>query len=81
LLKRKSAVGVPVGGLLMSGRGYKCVANLVLKEMISGFYPPPMDNNCVFADQESAIIAEKLCKKLTQSKKVNSIFALTILRE
>ena len=40
LLKHKSVVGVPVGGFLMNGRGYKCVANLVLKEMISGFYPP-----------------------------------------
>jgi len=40
LLKHKSVVGVLVGGILMNGRGYKCVANLVLKEMISGFYPP-----------------------------------------
>jgi len=33
------------------------------------FLPPPMGGNYVFKNQESAIIAEKICKKLTQSKK------------
>jgi hypothetical protein len=60
LLKRKSAVCVPVGGILMGGRGYKCVANRALKEMIPGFYPPPMGENYVFANQELTIVAEKL---------------------
>ena len=69
LLKRKSAAGVPAGRVLMDKRGHKCVTNPALKEMKPGFYPPPMGGNYVFKNQESAIIAEKICKILTQSKK------------
>jgi hypothetical protein len=62
LLKRKSAAGVPAGRVLMDKKGHKCVTNPALKEMKPGFTPPSMGENCVFANQESAIIAEKILK-------------------
>lgn len=55
---------MPVDGILMGRRGYKCVANHALKEIYLVFTPPLMGENYVFENQELTIIAEKNLKDI-----------------